>query len=1806
MKKRLLPNPYTLWPALRKESSPTNAPSTRSRGGLTQLLLPFSLFLTLSVYAKSSIPNFSTATDNLCLNNESTTGISGGALHFDVVDDHVATCTSTTLADDDVVTCEVTSNDPCADPTLAVNDGIMMEVSAASIPGAALHFDGVDDHVVTTLNGPSGNSARTVEAWVKTTSTAGGTILDYGVASPNGTRFGFFVQGNGRLSFIVGGGSANTTFTTVNNGNWHHVALTFDPEDNNTVRFYFDGALFYSIVAQVVPNTTSNPILIGKPIFFSPAFSYDNYFDGSIDEVRIWNRALSECEIQNNYTCELFDPTNQTGLLAYYQSNQGVAEADNTGEITLADASGNSQTGTLTNFDLSGATSNWITPGGVASGGMCSEFILPVSAISIAADPGNNITPGTSVTFTATPTNGGSTPAYQWKVNGTNVGTDQATYTSTTLEDGDVVTCEMTSNDPCADPTMATSNEVTMAVSTGVNGPVCTDYTTYTTANGLNNNFIGNRNGIFVDGSNVYVCTGNNLNISNNGGTTFSVKTTSDGLASSNVFSVYASGSTVFAATGAGLSQSTDGGNTFTTNTSLGNVSTYSIAVSGSNVYVTTPNGVAISTDNGVTFTTTNIGFVSSIAVSGATVVAGDLGNGLYISTDGGSSFTNLTTADGLATNVVNSVAVVGGAIYLALGDEIDFLTFNTTPGGVDIITDNGTTITHKTTADGLGSSDVFGIQVLGTTVYAATRGGLSISTDGGSSFTNYTTSNTTGFGANYVQTVYVTSDKIYAGTEAGLSVCEACTPVTPSVAIAADPGNSITPGTSVTFTATPTNGGSTPAYQWKVNGTNVGTDQATYTSTTLEDGDVVTCEMTSNDPCADPATAMSNEITMEVIPPCEGVTNRIYVTTTGTGNGSSWANATSDLQAAIDNTCGVTEIWMAAGTYKPADYPTDCTGCSSPRDYAFVLSSGVKVYGGFAGTETALIERTPGNETILSGDIDNDNTLNDGNTHHVVLSINNNDQTLLEGCTVTGGYSPDEGSASITIESEEIYSYDAGGLVAKNSNALFTNNKFVNNLGYHGGGAYVDRGSARFENCRFEDNRSDGGYGIGLYTYDAAVMIDNCHFENNNDDDAYGGGCYLEDGTVDLKNSTFVNNSAYEGGGLYTDDASLTVDSCVFDGNSAYNKGGGYYLVYGRGTVKNCTFVNNTADDGGGLVLDEDSSDLTIENCTFTGNTAEDGIGGAMYLYYPSYKARTVVSNCIFTDNSAGDGGAVYLDSPSYTAVTSFTDCQFINNTGEDGGAIGYESIYEYGLEIERCSFLDNNALYGGAISGAGGDNELLAISNSLFAKNTAQGDEDYPGGGAVYIYEVTEATLTNCTFADNTSVTSAGGGVVNDDSGLTMENCIFWGNTGGQGTLNDQQFFNLSGATANIAHSLFESGLPTGVTNGGNNIYLDPLFTDATNDDYTLDGCSPAINAGDNTDVAATDLVGATRIQDGNVDMGAYENTLIEGRVVSISIDNISEAECNNTTCTTDDTYTADVTVTYSEKPASGTLSLNGPNVISSEVVNVSGTDATSYTFIGVEMLADGGDIDLTATFSEGCSYSDDEIGTAPECSVEFIPSDITVSGFGCFGPNGTYAYIGMPNGAPVWESANGFFIMWDGASSEWLIGGVGQVWSSNPNGSVDNLPCTTGWTDPQGCALSSGSIALSGGCGNLSGGSGPACDITDISLDNTSGCDDNGTIDDTDDYFTTDITVTFAYAPTDGTLTLKLGNTTLATTEADLTCSTTYTFTGVQLPSDGNDVILTAGFSSDCSFTSATLITAPEPCSCVPTSDFTACPG
>ena len=118
--------------------------------------------------------------------------------------------------------------------------------------------------------------------------------------------------------------------------------------------------------------------------------------------------------------------------------------------------------------------------------------------------------------------------------------------------------------------------------------------------------------------------------------------------------------------------------------------------------------------------------------------------------------FTNRTTADGLGNNRVWGVYVVGSTVYAA------------TDGGLSMSTNGGMSFTNDDTTSGLGSNFVNGLYATDDTVYAATTGGLSISTDD-STFTNYTTAN--GLGSNFVWGVYATDDTVYAATALGLSI---------------------------------------------------------------------------------------------------------------------------------------------------------------------------------------------------------------------------------------------------------------------------------------------------------------------------------------------------------------------------------------------------------------------------------------------------------------------------------------------------------------------------------------------------------------------------------------------------------------------------------------------------------------------------------------------------------------------------------------------------------------------------------------------------------------------------------------------------------------------------------------------------------------------------------------------------------------------------------------------------------------------------------------------------------------------------
>ena len=227
-----------------------------------------------------------------------------------------------------------------------------------NLQGQALNFDGTNDYVQTTYSGIAGSADRTIEAWIKTTdnfnpSVGGsqGVLVDYGTFS-TGQRFTFNVLWGNAIRLEVGGNGVSGTIA-VNDGNWHHVAVVF-LSTGNTVRLYVDGVLDTQGSLTVAANTgTANNVMIGRRV------DNVNYFNGSIDEVRIWNTAKTQAEIQANMNKELCANSN-IGLAAYYKLNQGVPGGNNSTVTSALDDSGNNNNGTLNGFALSGNASNWI------------------------------------------------------------------------------------------------------------------------------------------------------------------------------------------------------------------------------------------------------------------------------------------------------------------------------------------------------------------------------------------------------------------------------------------------------------------------------------------------------------------------------------------------------------------------------------------------------------------------------------------------------------------------------------------------------------------------------------------------------------------------------------------------------------------------------------------------------------------------------------------------------------------------------------------------------------------------------------------------------------------------------------------------------------------------------------------------------------------------------------------------------------------------------------------------------------------------------------------------------------------------------------------------------------------------------------------------------------------------------------------------------------------------------------------------------------------------------------------------------
>ncbi len=203
-----------------------------------------------------------------------------------------------------------------------------------------------------------------------------------------------------------------------------------------------------------------------------------------------------------------------------------------------------------------------------------------------------------------------------------------------------------------------------------------------------------------------------------------------------------------------------------------------------------------------------------------------------------------------------------------------------------------------------------------------------------GTNSATYTTSNLTN---GQIVTCVLTSGANTATSNAVTMVVNGT--LVPSVTIAVTSGtNPACTGASLTFTATPVNGGTTPTYQWKVNGTNSGTNSATYTSSTLANNAVITCVMTSSSSCASPATATSTGVTVTINanPQVPTITVTGNTLTSSASSGNQWY-----LNAAIINGA-VNPAYTAAANGSYTVVVTNSFGCSSTSSATTVFTTGI------------------------------------------------------------------------------------------------------------------------------------------------------------------------------------------------------------------------------------------------------------------------------------------------------------------------------------------------------------------------------------------------------------------------------------------------------------------------------------------------------------------------------------------------------------------------------------------------------------------------------------------------------------------------------------------------------------------------------------------------------------------------------------------------------------------------------------------------------------------------------------------------
>lgn len=486
-----------------------------------------------------------------------------------------------------------------------------------------------------------------------------------------------------------------------------------------------------------------------------------------------------------------------------------------------------------------------------------------------------------------------------------------------------------------------------------------------------------------------------------------------------------------------------------------------------------------------------------------------------------------------------------------------------------------------------------------------------------------------------------------------------------------------------------------------------------------------------------------------------------------GNGSGTSWNNASADLQSIINAASAGDQIWVAAGTYKPTPF--------FDRNAAFSLKNEVAIYGGFNGTEALFSKRDwVVNVTILSGDIGIVGVSND-NSFNVVRnnSYSLNSSAILDGFTIRDGNS-DKGTNG------------GGGMFNYLSSPTVANCVFIQNSASYGGGGMFNStySSPIITNCAFTGNIAKNGGGIFNEGY-SSPLITNCKFSGNLSQ--AGGAMFNYYVSIpNLTNCIFLGNrGSLNGGGMSNNYASPIITNCTFSGNYGFIGGGMYNTASSNPIIKNSILWGNNS----GIVSNGGSPVISF-SIIQQANGVFPGIGNKneapMFVIQPPITLGVMGDLHLKAGSPAIDAGT-----DSGAPTTDFDGKPRPYGAGYDIGAYEYE---------DPCPNTDITDTDGDGLIDACDDDDdndgiLDVFDNCPLVANPNQMDNDGDGSGdACDDDDDNDGILDtddNCPFLANTNQQNTDGDSMgdacdpdDDNDGILdgNDNCPFVANTNQQ----------------------------------------------------------------------------------------------------------------------------------------------------------------------------------------------------------------------------------------------------------------------------------------------------------------------------------------------------------------------------------------------------------------------------------------